>query len=116
MTVRADGRQNEAFVVDHDLNAFPFKTDRPDPIKSIATLNEQNLEQALGYKKLPSDNILHSTKTYVKKYYKPSGGCLLNYILDRFPFFRWITSYNVKEDFLKDLIAGLTIGVIHIPQ
>ena len=39
-----------------------------------------------------------------------------NYILRRLPFFEWIFHYDFKNDFVKDLIAGLTVGIIHIPQ
>jgi MFS superfamily sulfate permease-like transporter len=38
------------------------------------------------------------------------------YFLDRVPFFKWIRKYNVKENLAKDMIAGLTIGVLQIPQ
>jgi hypothetical protein len=96
------GHQNEAFVDLEPTNLEP--------------LNELKLRERLGYKKLAGDNILESTKTYVRKYYKPSGPCFMNYFLERFPFFKWITLYNVREDLVKDLVAGITIGVVHIPQ
>lgn len=41
---------------------------------------------------------------------------ILNYILHLFPIITWIRKYSVKEDLLHDIIAGLTISVLHIPQ
>jgi hypothetical protein len=82
----------------------------------VDTLNEPNLEAAYAYKGLEGDNAFKSAGNYIKKYYKPSGDCLLNFLFNRFPFFNWIRTYNVKEDLAKDLVAGLTIGVVHIPQ
>jgi len=38
------------------------------------------------------------------------------FLLDRIPFFSWLPKYNIKENLLKDVVAGLTIGVIQIPQ
>ena len=32
------------------------------------------------------------------------------FFLERFPFFKWIREYNVKEDLLKDFVAGLTVS------
>jgi hypothetical protein len=101
-----EGRQNEAFDGAYD----------PGLAISVETLNELNLDQKHGYKKLAGDNVLLSFKTYVRKYYQPSRQCAANFFLDRVPFVQWITHYNIKEDLVKDLVAGITIGVVHIPQ
>jgi MFS superfamily sulfate permease-like transporter len=39
-----------------------------------------------------------------------------NFVQDRIPFIKWIRAYKIKESLVKDIIAGLTIGVIQIPQ
>ena len=39
-----------------------------------------------------------------------------NYLRDRFPFIKWLLGYNIKENLLPDVISGVTIGIIHIPQ
>ena len=111
--------QNPAFESEVPVDATMPGSSAPPAItrnKSISTLNEQNLQETFAYKRVKGDNAFKSTGNYVKKYYRPSGNCLLNYFFHRFPFFDWIRSYNLKEDLVKDLIAGLTIGVVHIPQ
>jgi hypothetical protein len=112
------GNKNEAFVLHQevDVKIYPLPINTSDINKSLDTLNEKNLEQAFSYKKLRGERVFQGTTNYITKYYKPSGDCLLNYMLDRLPFLRWLASYNLKEDLVKDLIAGLTIGVFHIPQ
>ena len=84
------------------------KTEKPF---TVQTLNENFV-----FKKTKSDNVIRSTVKYVKKYYKPSPNCMKDYILARFPFFLWIFSYDFKENIVKDLMSGITIGVVHIPQ
>ncbi|HAI42159.1 MAG TPA: sodium-independent anion transporter, partial [Maribacter sp.] len=32
-----------------------------------------------------------------------------------FPFLDWISSYK-KTDFVKDLLAGITVGIVLVPQ
>ena len=86
-----------------------YENDRP-------ALTEKDLREKYSFNKLKSNDALKGSVRYVAKRYKPSGGCLLNYFLDRVPFFRWIQTYDAKENILKDTIAGLTIGIVHIPQ
>lgn len=45
-----------------------------------------------------------------------SKTCLVNGLLKRFPIINQVRSYKLKSYFLSDLIAGLTIGIMHIPQ
>lgn len=86
------------------------------PIRRVDSFTEKELADAFEYKKINGEDVLGSTANYIKKYYKPSGDCLLNYIFHRIPFLDWIRSYDLRQDLVKDLIAGLTIGVVHIPQ
>ena len=79
-------------------------------------INEEDLGKKYTIQTAKQPSVLYGTKRYITKHYKPSLLCLKNYCLKRFPLFDWIRKYSIKEDFLKDLIAGLTIGIIQIPQ
>lgn len=37
-------------------------------------------------------------------------------IVSFFPFLSWIPEYNWKTDSISDLMAGLTVGIMSIPQ
>ena len=78
--------------------------------------NQTEFEAAFPAKDPESDNPIKSTFHYIFKYYKPSGNCATHFLFDRLPFIGWMRDYKLKEYLIKDLIAGLTIGVIHIPQ
>lgn len=32
------------------------------------------------------------------------------------PIFQWLPKYSIKENLVKDLSGGLTVGIMHIPQ
>lgn len=61
------------------------------------------------------------------KYCKPDGqgsslgNCLNNVRCGKifkqlFPVLNWMSSYNVKQDIVGDIISGCTVAVMHIPQ
>lgn len=39
-----------------------------------------------------------------------------NIFLSMFPIFAWLPDYNIGRDLISDIIAGFTVGVMHIPQ
>lgn len=45
----------------------------------------------------------------------PDGKKVVNYLTSLFPFSAWIFSYNLQW-FLGDTIAGITVGLVVIPQ
>jgi hypothetical protein len=79
-------------------------------------LSAKDIQERYSMKLPKSDNIWKSTKNYVRKYYKPTRGCMKGYFFDRIPFLKWIRKYDIKDCLAKDIIAGLTIGVLQIPQ
>ncbi len=84
--------------------------------ESGPVLSAQYLESTYEYKDYGSQNIVKSTANHVIKYYKPSKNCFSGFAMDRIPFFNWIINYDIKEALVKDLIGGLTVGVIQVPQ
>lgn len=80
------------------------------------SFNEKAFEEKYTFKPVKSTNVLSSTKNYFKKYYTPSKDCCTSFLLDRLPFIKWLMVYSVRDNLLKDIIGGLTIGVVQIPQ
>jgi hypothetical protein len=103
-------------------NDNPTITKKPKKVRNIDQyfrrheISEHELVERYALHPAKSQNILYSVKHYMTKYYKPSWLCMKNYTLRRIPFLEWITKYDVKQNLLKDIISGLTIGVIQIPQ
>ena len=42
--------------------------------------------------------------------------CLLNGFLDKIPLIRCLKEYNIRKNLFGDIIAGLTVAIMHIPQ
>lgn len=52
----------------------------------------------------------------LKEYFTPTRACCKKSLLSFFPFIDILRTYSVKNDLLGDIVSGLTIGVMHIPQ
>jgi len=66
------------------------------------------------------ENKLDNTKQILRglayKHCAPSGLCIKKLLLSLFPFIGIMSQYNVRRDLFSDIIAGLTVGIMHIPQ
>lgn len=64
-----------------------------------------------------ADNYLEEEPTAIEwiKDVLPSGQGLLSYAKGLFPFVHWITRYN-SQWLTGDLVAGITVGVVVVPQ
>lgn len=78
--------------------------------------NEKTISEKYTFRDVESDNVIRNTKNFIKKNYKPSKLCCRRFFKLRFPLFAWLKVYNIKNNLLKDIIGGLTIGLIEIPQ
>ncbi|CAF0940342.1 unnamed protein product [Rotaria sp. Silwood1] len=84
---------------------------RKQSIYTVEKLNERyNLNQDF------QESPISGTWNYIKKYYKPTPAFFKRQLFRRIPFIDWIRHYNVKEWLLPDIVSGLTIGIVHIPQ
>nr|BBA68353.1 putative prestin [Phreagena okutanii] len=45
-----------------------------------------------------------------------SGSCVKGFIFTIFPFINIVKNYSIREDLLGDIVSGLTVGIMHIPQ
>lgn len=79
-------------------------------------LNEKDIAQKYTFKPLQSDNIFKGANNYLKKNYTPSKACCWRVFNARLPVVSWLTKYNIRNNLLKDVIGGVTIGIIEIPQ
>ena len=73
-------------------------------------LSEKQFREVYGYK-IP-DKKARFTKKRIYEYLIPSKTKLLNFI----PLLKWLPKYKFKSMFFQDLITGLTIGSMQIPQ
>ena len=82
--------------------------------KSIFTVEKLNERYKLNQDF--RESTMGGTWNYIKKYYKPTPAFFKRQLFKRIPFLDWIRHYNVKEWLTSDIVSGLTIGIVHIPQ
>jgi len=63
-----------------------------------------------------SKNVSQQLRELVRKQCTPSGSCIKKSLLSCFPFIGIMSQYNPRHDIFSDIIAGLTVGIMHIPQ
>jgi len=96
---------------DNDTTTDGNKYKRQPSIFTVEKLNERyHLNQDFD------ESPIGGTWNYIKKYYKPTPAFFKRQLFKRIPFLEWIQHYNVKEWLLSDIVSGLTIGIVHIPQ
>jgi hypothetical protein len=79
-------------------------------------LNEEILQRDYGVQESNSNNTLNDLGHYMKKKYTPNRKNIVHWFLNFFPIIQWLPKYKFKEYFLKDLIGGVTLGIVLIPQ
>lgn len=94
---------------DRDENLYEHERQRP-------VLSVKYLQSKYQYNELNSDNVIKSSLNYAKKYYKPSKNCCESYLNKRIPIIEWMRNYNIRENILKDIIGGITVGIVQVPQ
>lgn len=45
-----------------------------------------------------------------------SGRCIKSAIISKLPILTWLPTYNPRQSLLGDIIAGVTVAIMHIPQ
>lgn len=55
-------------------------------------------------------------KNKVRSRFACTGNCCAAFLKKRVPILDWLPKYNVKNNAIGDLAAGVTVGIVHIPQ
>ena len=74
--------------------------------------NETSLKEAYEFDDSLIDDV--NAKSYLKKHFTPNKKCLLSLLLKKIPIINWLPTYNLKQDIVKDIFAGFTVGIIQI--
>lgn len=87
-----------------------FKTEALQRSQAKLTRVSQSLKSKLKVKR-----YLNKAKKYIPKV-DVTPSCVRGFFHEVFPFVDIMRSYSLRKYLLKDFVAGMTIGIIHIPQ
>jgi len=60
--------------------------------------------------------VCRQLKNCVKSPFKHPGVSIKAFFLRLLPILRWLPHYDIKECLVSDIISGITVGVMQIPQ
>ncbi|KAI3380208.1 hypothetical protein SNEBB_003457 [Seison nebaliae] len=78
--------------------------------------NKEVLNRLRATPKLKKETISDKLTKYYKESVRPSSNCCKSMWRNHLPILRWLSTYNMNEDLLNDIIAGLTVAIMQIPQ
>ncbi|CAF0970223.1 unnamed protein product [Adineta steineri] len=94
----------------------PITTHRNDAERRKSIFTVEKLNERYNLNQDFDESPIDGTWNYIKKYYKPTPAFFKRQLFKRIPFLDWIRHYNLKEWLVSDIVSGLTIGIVHIPQ
>uniref|UniRef100_F1KXQ4 Sulfate permease family protein 3 n=1 Tax=Ascaris suum TaxID=6253 RepID=F1KXQ4_ASCSU len=75
-------------------------------------MNQEAFEERYRRRPVEANNLI--TGDQVKAIIKPSNA--LRSFLSFFPILQWLPKYQWRKDLSGDIIGGLTVGIMHVPQ
>ncbi|KHN80252.1 Sulfate permease family protein 3 [Toxocara canis] len=82
-----------------------------------AVMNQEDFDEKYGYHP-PISTTCHRAKKAARKCIDPctSGRKFLKAVTGCVPILEWLPKYNFKGYLVRDIIGGLTTGIMHVPQ
>ena len=76
--------------------------------------NTKSFDQT--YKPTPKPSFLQQAKSTLNTHCRFDPLCLGKSFLARFPIVEWVYTYRLRKFIFGDIIAGITVTLLHIPQ
>ena len=78
--------------------------------------SETKLSSQYTAKKTPKPTVPQRAGDIFKETCACSGACLRDAVYKYLPFIRIMKKYKLKTDLVGDIVAGITVGIVQIPQ
>ncbi|XP_061470671.1 solute carrier family 26 member 10-like isoform X1 [Rhineura floridana] len=77
---------------------------------------EESFQQVYGAPLKPESSLAGMLKGRLARGWRCSRAAALHLLQSRLPIASWLPRYQPKKWLLGDVVAGLTVGIVHIPQ
>lgn len=78
--------------------------------------NQAKFEQEYKINAFQGFSLFYFIREMAVKSCTPGKECVRKNVFNRIPAIGWLKEYNIKESLMADLFAGITVGIMHIPQ
>ncbi|XP_070557864.1 prestin-like [Ptychodera flava] len=122
-TMLKSGEEKDALVASKEIrDANPLSGDSSQdgaPLKSFRIERPIYTQQSFQsvYKESPSEHISYIQR-FVRKFKKCqcSGQCCTGCVTSTLPIIKWLPNYGVRKQLPGDIISGITVCAMNIPQ
>ncbi|KAG1682478.1 Solute carrier family 26 member 6 [Nymphon striatum] len=117
-----DKCENEKTYVSPTMGKLVSPDEEDDDIKEIKIdisrepLNWERYRELSKPKKVSKIGATKKVLAFCSDKCICSSSCWISNLLLRFPVMSWLPSYKFKDWFLADMISGLTVGIMNVPQ
>lgn len=111
----ADGIQESSSGKDDAEGENLIGNGSPKILVERTLFTQKTFDEAFEPGSRPSPTIKQRAKRKISKY-SCSGRCCKDFLFTLFPFLEIMKNYKIREDLMGDIISGLTVGIMHIPQ
>uniref|UniRef100_A0A914X8V7 STAS domain-containing protein n=1 Tax=Plectus sambesii TaxID=2011161 RepID=A0A914X8V7_9BILA len=83
-----------------------------------SAMNQEDFDSKYIYQEPHYEHLGRTLRVSARKFCEPcsSGRALLHAVIGFMPILQWLPKYSWKIDLMNDVIGGLTVGVMHVPQ
>ncbi|CAJ0560631.1 unnamed protein product, partial [Mesorhabditis spiculigera] len=82
-------------------------------------MNQEEFDERFAYAKPAGDSQLkRSAKKFFRRYTAPFNSfyAFRHFLVSTIPILGWLPNYSFREDLFYDIVGGITLGIMHIPQ
>lgn len=101
--------------VDRLIREQNEEDDRPKVLIERSVFTQKMFDESFEAGMRPRPSVTRMVKKKAHKC-ECSPECVKKSIFSFLPFINIMKAYNIKEDLMGDVISGLTVGIMHIPQ
>nr|XP_045612541.1 sulfate transporter-like isoform X2 [Procambarus clarkii] len=87
-----------------------------DVLVGRPSLNVKDRASKCHYSPPHNPGIFESIQSKAKESCTCSGSCWMSAVTSKVPILSWLPSYGLRASLMGDVVAGITVAIMHIPQ